>query len=635
MALVLLTTAANATQMGTSGGFDLDALWTTAQNTYDLNTRDAIVLLESRQVTLAANGDLATTIHRVVWINSATAIHDYADLRVPWNTANSQLKVEILRTWRDGQWWPDPTQVSKTAVVATLPYAVNHAADYTTMRETMLLHDGIELPCIMETSYTIMRQGVPAAEGVFVFPQRDPAVQVHLAVVTPAVSPWHAATLHSAPQPAVTTENNTRHVVWDMSPVAQLGLPLTTSPAAYEPVVVYSTWESWHALSTAFNSAFATASHLDGALADTLTARTQYLQDPLELVQTTLDLVQESTRRIPYDFRFWDQPRPANRTWSTAYGHDLDRLALAAGSLNRFAIMSQDIGQTHLTAQPVFLGHGNVALAPEVPRLVDAGELALQINLPNGQQTTDQQLLWTPDGALHGASYSLGRPLTAPATMEPVFIQGSATPNRLQADLQLALTDGEGWTWSGTLTAQGVFSFHEAVFTGQELSKATAQAMGEILPDLEIESCNPRTFAALTMQVAARGDLAQPDDDPNGELTLTIGDPGDGLLKHLPPDIRTYQSQRTSATFLNPMRQDLNVQIPLHGFVARYLPAGINLTNDAGRFTVWCVVKNNHLYYKRSLMLTGQGTWQELRALLIEAATDTHRDIVLHAGGES
>ncbi len=616
--------------MGASYGFDLDALWTAARQTYDLDTEDAVVLLENREVTLTDGGELATTVHRVVWINSSTAIHQYADLRVPWNQANSRLDVEVLRTWRDDRWWPDPTAISETAVVETLPYAVDHADDYTTLRETMLLHDGIELPCILETRYTITRRGVPAAEGVFVFPQPDPAVQVGLTVTTPASAPWHAQAVNGAPEPTVTTDDGQRRTQWHMGPVARLGQPVADEPEAYEPAVIYSTWESWAALGRDLTGAFDLAAHVDGALADTLTARTAHLHDPLALAQAALDLAQESTRRINYDFRLWGGPRPAVRTWETAYGHDLDRMVLAAGLVRSLAVLPQGGGGSNLAADVVLLGHGTVAIAPEVPRLGQETRLALDIGLPG-----DLRLLWTPDGKLHGAAWALGRPAFLPAGGEPVFTIQTEVPNLVAADLTLTPTVDEGWSWSGILTSRGVFSYHGAVITGRALDKAATAALGDVLPDADLDGCNPREFSPLAVTVTCQGTLAGPDENDDGDFVLTVGDPGDGVLKRLPGDIHPYQSERTSRALITPMGQKIHLQVPLDGFTAKRLPRTMEVDNGAGRFAVSAQVEDGRLYYKRTLRLTGKGSWPELRALLLEAGDKAHRDIVLHPGGES
>ena len=255
--LVGAGTAVAAPTMGTSGAHDLDALWATAQTTYDLTKEDAVLLLESRRVEISPAGDVATTVHRVVWIGTAAGLRAHADLRVPWNSATCTLDVAKLRTWREGRWWPDAEKLSDTAVVHTLPYAVDHADDYTAMRETMLLHDGVELPCIMETEYTITERGLPGADDVFVLAQRDPAVLVQLAVTAPGSRSLHHRELNGAPAPTRASGDVGRlTLTWTLQPAAALRLPLTTTPAAYEPTVVWSTWTDERALGDAWTSAF-------------------------------------------------------------------------------------------------------------------------------------------------------------------------------------------------------------------------------------------------------------------------------------------------------------------------------------------------------------------------------------------
>ena len=178
--------------MGVSGGHDLDSIWKSAAGKFDLSKHDAVILLESARVEVFAGGAKRTTVHRVVWIGTDVGIDTHADLRVPWNSASSTFKVVKLRTWRDGRWWPDETRVSPTAVVETLPFAVALADDYSAMRETMLLHDGVEIPCVMETEYTIEETapGPGGADGFFVLACREPAVLVEYVVDVPGGAPF-------------------------------------------------------------------------------------------------------------------------------------------------------------------------------------------------------------------------------------------------------------------------------------------------------------------------------------------------------------------------------------------------------------------------------------------------------------
>jgi len=569
-------------------------------------------------------------VHRVVWIGSAVAIRSYADLRVPWNQAGSQLEVEVLRTWRDGRWWPDAGQISETAVVETLPYAVSHADDYTPLRETMLLHDGIELPCVVETRYIITRQNAPAASGVFVFPQRDPTVRARLSVTVPDDRTWHAETLPGAPRPTVNTSAGAHTTVWDMQSPGQLGLPVTAQPEATEPAVVYSTWQDWETLGAVFTAAFDAAAHIGPALTDSVTARTEHLADPVEKVQAVLDFVAESTRNIHSDWRLWDVPRSADRTWETAYGNGWDRLALAAGALRALAVVPTESGAASLSANPVFLGEGMAAVAPTVPRLDPSWEPALNIMVGDGEF-----LVWTPNGSLHGVTYMMGRPTFVPSLGQPEFMTSSGVDNLVSADLKLTPTVDEGWSWSGTLTAQGDFSPHGAIFAGKTLNEAAKDMLGEMLPDADLDACTPRTFVPLGVSVACKGTLAGPEEQKNGTVRLTVGDPGDGVLGHRPHDIHLYESERSSAIMLPAMAQDITVRLPLDGFTVVRLPATVIVNNAAGHCTVSAKVADGWLVYRRSVSLTGAGTWPELRAVLLEAGEGRNRDIVLKAGGDS
>ena len=127
--LLFLSSGLLAESMGISSGHDLDKLWAKAKDQFDLKSQDAVLLLESRNVEVLENGDLATRIHRVVWIGTGTGIRGYADLRVPYNLSVSKIKVIKLRTWRDDRWWPDQSEISPTAVVETVPHALALADD--------------------------------------------------------------------------------------------------------------------------------------------------------------------------------------------------------------------------------------------------------------------------------------------------------------------------------------------------------------------------------------------------------------------------------------------------------------------------------------------------------------------------
>jgi len=282
--------------MGVSYGHDLDELWAGAQADYALSGEDAVLLLESRQITWDGEGTLATRVHRVVWIGTSVGIRGYADLRVPWNTATSRLDVAVLRTWRDGRWWPDESVISETAVVQTLPYALNHADDYTSMRETMLLHDGVELPCIMETVYTITETGLPGAGGLFVMPQRDPSVLTEFKLTVQAASDPQFEILNADALPVTSDETGSHVLSWSLENVPALRIPLTGAPAAYEPAVVWSTWSDWPSLRDHWRGLFDEAAVLDEALTDSLQTWIEDAPSSWSRIRAVVDQVVEETR---------------------------------------------------------------------------------------------------------------------------------------------------------------------------------------------------------------------------------------------------------------------------------------------------------------------------------------------------
>ncbi len=249
--------ASGAETMGTSRGHDLDALWSQAQKEFDITKHDAILLLESRHETILENGGRRTTVHRVVWIGTPPGLRDHADLRIPWNSAVSTFRVHLLRTWREGRWWPHESKVSPTAVVETLPGAVATADDYTMMREAMLLHDGVELPCIMETAYEIEEQpGATGHDGFFVMQRRDPVVKAELKITLPDDVTLRIKGYNGAPVPdEAGGDSKAIHIV-TLENLDRLGSPRIADPAVYAPAVAWSTWPDWAAVRDAVMASF-------------------------------------------------------------------------------------------------------------------------------------------------------------------------------------------------------------------------------------------------------------------------------------------------------------------------------------------------------------------------------------------
>ncbi len=619
IAVMLLATSSLAAEMGVSGGHDLDDLWARAQADRDLSGEDAVLLLESLQVTLGADGTLATRVHRVVWIGSSVGIRSYADLRVPWNTATSQLDVEILRTWRDGHWWPDAETISETAVVHTLPYAVNRAADYTAMRETMLLHDGVELPCIMETAYTITETGLPGADGEFVMPRRDFSTLTELQVTVPAAVALHYEMLNGVTESVVEENEGAVTTFWRMENLRPLLTPPTDAPAAYEPAVIWSTWSEWTALRDHWRTAFDEAAVLDEALTDSLQTWVEHAPSYWSRLQAVTDQVNRHVRGVHYPDRFWKfTPRSAVRTWDTAYGHPLDRAVLTAALLRAAGY----------EVTPVFVGTGHSLVGPEIARLNGMGDLYLSIK-------GDPAGLYDPDlGSLSGQAPLIGLPIWRTDQFFEPFLGNSQWLNRLEVTMTLEPGDDDHWQGSGQFHAAGIFC-PQGDMAGMDdgAHDYLAGVVGGVIDGANLERTNPEIFHQHQVIFGFGVDVEKPEPEASGRTRLIVGVPGHGLASRV-GNIHLYEDVRKSPVMLaGPMEQLVKVRLNVGEADVAHLPESVSLVNDAGEFTVTSTKKDGWITVERVLKLTADSypaeMWPQLRALLLEDADPANGVILL------
>jgi hypothetical protein len=615
--------------MGESRGHDLDGLWSAARKNFDTSSEDAVLLLESRSVSFPGGNVRRTTVHRVVWIATEVGIEDYADLRIPYNSATSSMKVKALRTWRDGKWWPDETEISPTAVVETLPFALARADDYTTMRETMLLHDGVELPCIMETVYEIeerLEEGA-GSDGIWVFPQRDPAVLVELILSIPEETILHYLPGNGAPEPQITGDGPaavTRR--WKMENVRPLGFPLIADPAAYAPYVSWSTWHDWEMLGMAITTSFNQSVVLADAITDTLISTLDRALSPADMARRVAGLVNRYTRAIHYDSRFWPlSPRPAPRTWETAYGHALDRAVLAAALMKGAGF----------EVEPILRSKGFGGMDTEVPGLSRFEEIALLV-AGNGFEA-----FYDPSaGSLHeGRQRIFGRTVWRPASEASPPMRPSGNGPGPVSSIALSVTiepDGSGnWKGTGYLDAGGVFCPREGMSgTGGGALEHIQGIAARMIGGIEVNSFDPEMFTPGRVKAGFAFELKSPEPDALGRMRFTVGDPDGGVITHLPPDVHLYGEHRSSPVILpGMMEQRLEIRLRTGGKEVTYLPESRNLENGAGRFALSTENKDGWVMMERSLKLeqwiVKSEDWPDLRILLLGEKDPASRVIIL------
>ncbi len=623
--LLLCATPLAAATMGTSDGHDLDALWASAQKQYDLSTHDGILLLESQTVTILTNGNRKTRVHRVVWIGSARGIRQYADLRLPFNSVNSELQVFALRTWRDGTWWPDEKVISETAVVHTLPHALALADQYTAMRETMLLHDGVELPCIMETIYDIEIRGVAAKGtcGLFVIPQQDDAVRVELTINVPdgQTLKFHAG--NGAPEPGVDGNSSK----WTIDNVGRIGVPRITNPAAFAPYVSWSTWPDWKTLGRMISGKFDGAAVVGEELAREIRTHIEFEHSPAAKARAVVEFVNETTRSIHYNSRFWGlSARPATKTWETAYGHGLDRAVLAAALFRT----------TGLNAEPVFRSTGLGGIDLDIPGLSRFGPIAVRVSGANGLDAYyDPGAGTLTPGTQPLLGYTVWRPATGnpPAVYSPT--DKEAARNLYDLALTLEPGDEQNWTGTGYLHASGLFSpYGEMSGLDGEASSYLGSVGSSALAGVVVTGYNPETFGpnAVTAGFNMAIEFIEPDD--RGRTVIRIESPDGGITGQLPADVHLYDENRDSPViFAGPMTQRISFRLKTDGRTVVQLPESAELKNGVGSFYVSTREKAGWVTFEAVFMIEipviQPEAWGLLRALLLEAADPVHRTVLM------
>jgi hypothetical protein len=597
-------------------GADVDALVRSAARASDLATADAVVLFESTTVDLSTPGERRVAFHRVVWIATEIAIGAYADVRVPHPVGEGTIAVHRLRTWRDGRWWPHETAVSPTAVVETLPFAVQSADDYTDRRETMLLHDGVELPCVLEVEYETVEKLAPAAgdDGLFVFAGEDPALAREFVLLVSPGTPVAHAEGNGAQAP-----EQAGGLRWRMAPAARLPRPPVADPSAAAPYVVWSTWPDWDALAAHAGAWFAEPGPLPQDLLDSLAVALRDAPTPRAKAMTVADLVSEGTRLVDCDPSYWTAPRAAARTWDTAYGHRLDRAVLAAP-------LFEEAG---LRAAPCFLGRGFGAVDGSVPGLSRFGGVSLLVRGDGFEGIYDPSTGRVADGAapLAGRAVWVAARGTAPATPD----QGGGAIR-----IVLTLAPGENGAWAGTgfCDAQGALSpHHEAAGlsneTGAYLGGVAGALAGAELTDHSVERLDGGTVTA-----GFALSLAAPEPDDRGRTTLVLGEPSGGVMDALPADARLFEERRASPVLLpGPLRQEVELRLSPGEREVVLLPTERTIENRVGAFALSVERDGDRVTVRRTLRL-GSGRveaadWPLLRTLLLAETDERSTTIVL------
>lgn len=656
------------------GTFDLQALWRDACAA-GWQDEDAVVLLDRRQLR-EQEGTWVEFRHRVVRLATDLVIEGYSDLRVPYDTTRGDLTVQSLRTLRDGRW----IESGPSAQVETTPSALDRAPAYWGCRERMLLHDGVELPCVVETAWTITRRASPLDDGsggTHIYPASDPVVRAELLVLANDgdTSPFRVRAFGGAPEPVLgdagtlaragfpasgptgTEARGFAAVMTRIDPIGERG----SDPAASLPGIAWSRL-IWPELGRALDHGFAASAELDrvadAALLDTLRARLRDVTVPSEIARRVAALVADRTRFVDYAPPLHLEVRPAAEVYASGYAVAWERVSLAAALLRSAglearlvlagrsyaAITGDDLPGLERFGAPqigVFARGGSTRDAEGPTSRAEVEPIGLSGNRPLvGLYDPETSTFHPGGGSIAGRSAWL--PGIEDHPRARMIDDGGPLGGRVALGLDLRRDEKDGaWIGTGVYEAEGALTPFASMegLSGQANTWLGAVA-SDVLAGAEIESYNLSRFDVARVVGGVTVRIASPEADPAGRTRLEIGAPAGGVGSVLPDDLHLHRAERETPLFLpGPVRQELTIRLRLPDAQVERLPDSIRLENQAGRFTVEVSREGEIVRLFRALELTNARidpeAWPELRALLLAEENPRHRVVLYRVGGTS
>ncbi|MCB2212167.1 DUF3857 domain-containing protein [bacterium] len=627
--LLLIVAAAipgYAEPMTYSGNLDIGQMMDEAQRVWDFDDHDSIVLLEGVRYTWMEDGRLAEQHHRVVWISTEHGIDHYADLRVPFDSDRQELKVRALRTWRDDRW----IEYRKTAIVETTPYAFRDTPDYNGIRETMLLHDGVELPCILECSYTIEDKEAYRGgfEGQWTFQHNDPTLNSWLIIEAPNEVPVKVMSLNGAIEPSNElpgTDASEQVFSYRMKKMEPAPLPATNDPAAYLPTVQWSTFNSWVELGNQLKGQFLTKSMITDALRDSLNLLLEDAETMVEKAHRIADFVDSHQRYVSYDGKwFLPRVRRAGRTYETAYGVAIDQSVLTATLMR----------EAGFEVWPVLLSEGFGNVDEGIATFARFQVPGVWVSGPG------VEAYWDPaSGTLHnGLAPIYNRSVWLPGYDDQPMLRwsGDGQGSRVLASFELSwCPKNEVWHGTGYYEAGGGFSpFDKMEGGGNSANDQLTSVCKGVFSGAKVTQFSPMSFDRFTVASDLSLTVPKADCDNLGRMPVVVGAPGGGLMDLLPGYVPLHIADRgTPVPLPGSGEQMVKLQLDVSGFDVVRVPESMAINNEAGSFELTVeqdgdmITLNRYLKVNKSLY--GVEEWPQLRELLLAEESASNQTILL------
>ncbi|MDP8208199.1 MAG: DUF3858 domain-containing protein [Candidatus Electryonea clarkiae] len=614
-----------AEPMSLSGMQDIGELMTIAEQTFNMQEEDAVILFKGEKHLWLSDKRLKTVHHEIVWISTEWAIRSYADLRVPFDKEHCNMTDIELRTWRENQWWVS----GETAKVETLPFAVRNADNYTNMREMMLLHDGIQLPCIMETVYVIedkkpFRDG---AEGVWIFQQDDPAVSVWFGLGVPKGKKANVFKSEGVAdgENVELSEKDIDFNIYKMGPLEALGRPHISDPAVESPYISWSTWKNWKSFGKSFMKNYDGAMMVDDVLKDSISSILE--DDPIDILKakTVAEFVKIHTNHTHYNWKYWlENPRNASETFSTAYGHSFDR-AILAGALFK---------EAGLEVNPVFRSKNYTDVNDGIPTFARYDDISLWVSGDGIEAYYNP----TSGELTNGLGAIFGRTIWLPGSGDDPVVRWSGKGERSSLSVKMELKfdhEEDNWKAKGIYTGTGgLCPYEDMEGAGTEASDYLNGIISGVLTDAKVAEYNPVVFDRFKVTAGFTADMPQPEPDEFDRIRINFGDPAGGLMDNMPHDLHLYEENRSSPVYLpGNMQQSIRVSMDDSEEHTLILPGNKEITNDAGSFKLTIEKSGKKVTITREIQLNktvyAPEEWKMLRELLLAEKHERNRSIFI------
>ena len=614
-----------------SGQQDINALMAAAQKTFDIKNQDAVLLFNGKRYNMMPDGRLVEYTHQIIWIGTDYGIEHYGDRRIPYDSGHCSFKTVTVRTWRDNQWW----ETGETGKVETLPSQLRNAYDYSDMREMMLLHNGIEIPCILEVAYIIedkapFRKGF---EGIWSFQREEPAVASWFGLGLPIGAKPRIEKSSDVPDYEVeSNEKNGLNVYWwKMGPLPAIPPPRNDDYYAEVPHISWSTWPDWKAYGDYIAGHFVANAAIDSSLKARLDSTIADARNSSEKVSRIAEFIETNNHYIDYPEYFWNTgPRSAMRTYNTAYAHRLDRAILAAAMFSKEGF----------NAYPIYVSDGYGDLTSELPSLGRFAGIALVIS-----DRTYNSIYYPSDGrVVLGNLPFANRTIWLPGLdIQPRYIKADSTllsDFSLLIDLEYASKD-TSFKGTGYLYTANMFSiFRDVAGIDNETKTYLGRMIGGLLPGAKITGYNLALLNENEVGLGFSFEFKKPDPDDFDRLKLTIGEPSGALISLLPQNVRLYNKDRESTINLpDKLKQKIEIRLNLDGLDLVYSPEDIGLINDCGSFKLISDKQADKLILTKEIELAKtkyiSANWPSFKALLLNETGEKNRTVLLKTGGKA